>query len=130
MITPFSLAVPQSALDEVYSRVNRYPWHDMPDIGGWGYGTDTGYMKELCRYWVSEFDWRRSEYEINRYDNFMTSIDGIDIHFIHEKGSGPKPRPLLISHGWPGSVVEFLGIIAIDLIFATAPVEFTHPISA
>mgnify|MGYP001161394425 FL=1 len=111
MITPFSLAVPQSALDEVYSRVNRYPWHDMPDIGGWGYGTDTGYMKELCRYWVSEFDWRRSEDEINRYDNFMTSIDGIDIHFIHEKGSGPKLRPLLISHGWPGSVVEFLGII-------------------
>jgi len=67
-------------------------------------------MKEISKYWVSKFDWRKHEREINKLPNFIAEVDNIDIHFIHEKGSGSKPMPLLISHGWPGTVVEFLHI--------------------
>ena len=111
MIREFNLAISEKTLNEVYARVQRYPWQALPDHSGWDLGTDTAYLKELCRYWVSDFDWYRHENEINRFDNFVARIDDIDIHFIHEKGSGPNPHPLLISHGWPGSVVEFLEVI-------------------
>lgn len=83
----------------------------MPDDGGWAYGTNLDYMKELCRYWIDEFDWRQQEAAINRFSHFTAPVDGIELHFIHEKGSGPEPLPLIISHGWPGSIVEFLDII-------------------
>ena len=83
----------------------------MPDDGGWVYGTNLDYMKELCSYWVEDFNWQRQERAINRFSHFIAPVNGIDLHFIHEKGSGPKPLPLLISHGWPGSIVEFLDII-------------------
>jgi microsomal epoxide hydrolase len=83
----------------------------MPDDGGWTYGTNLDYMKEISKYWIDKFDWRKTEEKINKFQNFKSSIDGIDIHFIHEKGSGTNPKPLLLSHGWPGSIVEFLHII-------------------
>ena len=110
-IRPFELAVPDETLAQIRERVAAYPWHEMPDDGGWDYGTNLDYLRELCAYWVESFDWRAQEAAINRFDHFTAPIDGIDIHFIHEKGSGPAPLPLLISHGWPGSVVEFLEII-------------------
>jgi microsomal epoxide hydrolase len=68
-------------------------------------------MKEISNYWVNKFNWRKMEEKINKFQNFKTNIDGIDIHFIHEKGSGSNPKPLLLSHGWPGSILEFLHII-------------------
>lgn len=108
---PYTVAVPQDALDYIRKRVHEYPWHEMPDDGGWGYGTNLDYMKEFCQYWVSEFDWREQEAKINRFSNFKALVDGIDLHFIYEKGSGRNPKPLIISHGWPGTVVEFLDII-------------------
>ena len=83
----------------------------MPDDGGWAYGANLEYMKELCAYWLDEFDWRVQEAAINRFAHFIAPVDGIDLHFVHEKGSGPAPMPLIISHGWPGSIVEFLKII-------------------
>jgi len=83
----------------------------MPDDGGWEYGTNLPYMQSLCDYWVKEFDWRKQESQINRFSHFKVPVDGIDIHFIHEKGSGANPRPLIISHGWPGTIVEFLEFI-------------------
>jgi len=83
----------------------------MPDDGGWAYGTHLGYMKELCAYWLNEFDWRKQEAAINRFSHFIAPVQGIDLHFIQEKGDGPSPLPLIISHGWPGSIVEFLDII-------------------
>ena len=115
-IRPFTLHVPDETLAEIRARVAAYPWHEMPDDGGWGYGTNLDYLKELCAYWVEEFDWRKQEAAINRFDHFIAPVEGIDLHFIQEKGTrkengGPAPLPLLISHGWPGSVVEFLEII-------------------
>ena len=110
-IHPFRINVPDETLDRIRTRVAEYPWHEMPDDGGWAYGTNLDYMKELCAYWLDEFDWRKHEAQINRFSHHMAEVDGIDLHFIHEKGSGPAPLPLIISHGWPGSVVEFLDII-------------------
>lgn len=110
-IQPFELHVPDETLVNIRSRVSGFPWHEMPDDGGWAYGANLDYMKELCAYWVEEFDWRTQEAAINRFSHFKAAVDGIDLHFIHEKGSGTNPMPLIISHGWPGSVVEFLDVI-------------------
>ncbi len=111
MIKPFKVEISEETLNNIYFKVKNYPWHEMPDDGGWNYGTNLNYMKNFSKYWVEEYDWKTTEEKINKFKNFKTNIDGIDIHFIHEKGSGFKPKPLLLNHGWPGSIVEFLNII-------------------
>jgi len=111
VIHPFRIDVPDKTLEQIRTQVANYPWHEMPDDGGWAYGTHLGYMKELCAYWLNEFDWRKQEAAINRFSHFIAPVQGIDLHFIQEKGDGPSPLPLIISHGWPGSIVEFLDII-------------------
>ena len=111
MVKPFKVNISDQIIKDIYDKVKKYPWHEMPNDGGWKYGTNLDYMKEISKYWVCEFDWRKHEKEINKFPNFIAKVDDIDIHFIHEKGSGPKPMPLLISHGWPGTIVEFLHII-------------------
>ena len=110
-VTPFHYKVPENVLKNILLRVSDYPWHEMPDDGGWDYGTNLGYLKELCTYWVDKFDWRTQEEKINSFSNFKASVDGIDLHFIFEEGSGKNPTPLIISHGWPGSVAEFFDLI-------------------
>ena len=111
MIKPFKVEISNEILQNINSKVKNYQWHEMPDDGGWDYGTNLDYMKEFAKYWSSKFDWKKTEEKINKFRNFKTNIDGIDIHFIHEKGSGSNPKPLLLNHGWPGSIVEFLDII-------------------
>ena len=111
MIKPFKIDIPVKELKEIYSKVKNYPWHEMPEDGGWEYGTNLNYMKEISNYWVKDFNWKKHEAEINKFSNFKTNVDNIEIHFIHEKGSGRNPTPLLLMHGWPGSVIEFLHII-------------------
>ncbi len=108
---PFTIHFPDQALADIRSRIAAFPWHEMPDDGGWAYGTNLDYMKDLCAYWHDSFDWRAREADLNTLQHFKVPIDGIDIHFIHERGSGPAPTPLIITHGWPGSVVEFRHII-------------------
>ena len=108
---PFSLDVPKKTIAEIRARVAAFPWHEMPDDGGWEYGVNLDYMREFCAYWVDGFDWFKQQDAINRFDHFTAAVDGIDLHFIHEKGSGESARPLIISHGWPGSVVEFIDVI-------------------
>lgn len=107
----FRVEVPDETLAHIRAAVAGYRWHEMPDDGGWAYGTNLDYLKSLCAYWVDEFDWRKQEAAINRFSHFVSPVQGIDVHFIHEKGSGPAPMPLIISHGWPGSIVEFLNVI-------------------
>ena len=110
-VTPFHFKVPEDILKNILCRVTDYPWHEMPDDGGWDYGTNLEYLKELCNYWVDKFDWRTQENKINSFSNFKATVDGIDLHFIFEEGSGENPTPLIISHGWPGSVAEFFDLI-------------------
>lgn len=110
-MTPYNFHVPDDVLEDIKTRVRDYPWHEMPDDGGWDYGTNMDYLKELCAYWVDGFDWRAQEAQINSFSNFKAPVDGVDMHFIREEGSGPNPMPLMISHGWPGSVAEFFNLI-------------------
>ena len=107
----FKVEISQETLQNINSKVKNFQWHEMPDDGGWEYGTNLEYMKEFAIYWINKFNWRKTEEKINKFKNFKTNVDGIDIHFIHEKGSGSNPKPLLLNHGWPGSIIEFLDII-------------------
>ena len=111
MIKPFKLSVPQKTLNDIYSKVRKYPWKNIQNMAGWEHGTNYKYLKEISKYWVTKFNWRKQEKKINSFYNFLTKVDGINIHFIKEKGSGSNPIPLMILHGWPGSFVEFLDII-------------------
>lgn len=111
MITPFKIQIADDTLSAIRQRVSDFQWHEMPDDGGWGYGTNLEYMKELCAYWVDEYDWRKHEKFMAQFSHFKTPVDGMDIHFIWEKGSGENPLPLLISHGWPGSFFESMGLV-------------------
>ena len=110
-IHPFRIDVPETDLQQIRSRVLAFPWHAIPQLEGWEYGSNLAYMRELCSYWVNEFDWRKQEDAINKFPQFKARIDGADVHFIYEKGSRANSEPLLISHGWPGSVTEFRNII-------------------
>lgn len=110
-IRPFRINVPDETLGHIRRRVAAYRWHEMPEDGGWGYGTNLDYMKSLCAYWLEAFDWRKQEAALNRFSHFLAPAEDIDIHFIHEKGSGSAPLPLIVSHGWPGSVAEFMNFI-------------------
>jgi microsomal epoxide hydrolase len=111
MIKPFKLNIPEKTLQEIYTKVKNYQWHEMPEEGGWKDGSNLDYMKEISSYWVKDFNWRKHETKINKFTNITTIVDDIEMHFIHEKGSGSNPTPLLLMHGWPGSIVEFLHII-------------------
>jgi microsomal epoxide hydrolase len=111
MVKPFKVEIPNSLIQEIKNKVKKYPWHEMPSEGGWKYGTNLDYMKEISNYWVNDFDWSKHQEEINKFSNFISKVEEMDIHFIHEKGSGTNPTPLLLMHGWPGSIVEFIHII-------------------
>ena len=111
ILKTFKIDVCQRDLNFIYKKVSEYPWHEMPSDGGWQFGTNVDFMKDLCKYWVEQFDWKRQEDKINLFDNFTAEVDGIEVHFIYERGSGSKPKPLIISHGWPGSIIEFIEII-------------------
>ena len=111
LIHPFKLDVPEATLQRIRTRIEEFPWHEMPVDGGWEYGSNLDYMKALCRYWLDEYNWKQHETEINQFPHYIAEVDGLDLHFIHEKGSGENPMPLLISHGWPGSVMEFKELI-------------------
>ena len=110
-VQPFQFYVADDVLEAIKERVATYPWHEMPNDGGWDYGTNMDYLKELCAYWVNEFDWRAQEKRLNSFSHFIAPIDDIRMHFIYEQGSGDAPMPLMISHGWPGSVAEFFNLI-------------------
>lgn len=104
---PFQLNVPDAALDDLHDRLSRTRWPETPPLEPWSTGTSVAYLQELVGYWRDRFDWRAQEAALNRFRQFTVPLAGIDLHFIHEPGQGPSPLPLLLSHGWPGSVVEF-----------------------
>jgi pimeloyl-ACP methyl ester carboxylesterase len=110
-IHPFNIAIPQATLDDLNARLAHTHWPDEVEGAGWDYGTNLGYLKELVAYWQHEFDWRAQEKKLNQFAQFRADIDGMGIHFIHERGRGPNPLPIVITHGWPSSFFEMLKII-------------------
>ena len=109
--TPFTIEIPDSVLEDLRSRLERTRWPDeLPGVG-WEYGSNMDYIKELVEYWKNDFDWRKQEELINSFSHFKAPVDGRDVHFIHEKGKGPNPLPLVITHGWPGTFFEMHKVI-------------------
>lgn len=110
-ITPFRIDVPQADLDDLRDRLARTRWPDQLPGVGWDYGIPLDYVKELASYWRQEYDWRVHEARLNEFGQFTTTIDGQRIHFLHVRSALPEALPLIITHGWPGSVAEFMNII-------------------
>ena len=110
-IRPFIVDVPEPVLEDLRARLRRTRYPDEIPGSDWDYGTNSGYLKELVTYWTEEFDWREQERQINEFDHFKTNIDGLDIHFIHQRSPIADATPVLISHGWPGSFLEFAKVI-------------------
>jgi pimeloyl-ACP methyl ester carboxylesterase len=108
---PFRVDVPQATIDRILNRVRETRWPDRLETSDWRYGANWDYMKELAEYWTTHFDWRKAEANLNRYPQFLARVGDFDIHFYHVKGRGAKPVPLILTHGWPGSVFEFLEAI-------------------
>jgi len=105
------IQIAAEVLDDLRERLRRVRWPDEIPDAGWRYGTDLNYMKDLVAYWRDIYDWRKHEALLNEFKHFSVPLAGIDLHLIHEPGVGPKPLPLLLSHGWPGSVWEFHQLI-------------------
>jgi len=110
-IEPFRIAVPDSVLSDLRERLARTRLPDEIPGSGWGYGTELAYLRELVGYWRERYDWRAAEARLNALPQFRAEVGGLGIHFIHVRGKGPRPFPLVITHGWPGSVAEFADII-------------------
>jgi pimeloyl-ACP methyl ester carboxylesterase len=110
-IRPFTIHVPDAVLADLKARLKNPRVPDALNGDGWTYGTDTGYLKQLVAYWRDRFDWRAQERALNQFEQFTTSIDGLTIHFLHRRSKQAHAFPLLITHGWPGSFVEFAKVI-------------------
>lgn len=110
-ITPFRIDVPQADLDDLRDRLARTRWPDQLPGVGWDYGIPLDYVRGLASYWREEYDWRVHEARLNGFGQFTTTIDGQRIHFLHVRSDSSDALPLIITHGWPGSVVEFMNII-------------------
>src|SRR5580704_12076978 len=107
----FTIAVPDEVLTDLRERLARTRLSGEVANSGWTYGTNLAYLKELLEYWRTRYDWRAHEREMNRFSHFMADAGGCSVHFIHQPGRGPNPKPLLLLHGWPGTVYEFQQII-------------------
>jgi pimeloyl-ACP methyl ester carboxylesterase len=108
---PFRVEVPDPVLSDLQARLELTRWDDDFANDGWEYGTNTAYLRQLASYWIEGYDWRAHEQAINTYPQFRTEIDGIPIHFIHVRGKGPRPKPLILSHGWPWTFWEYRKVI-------------------
>jgi epoxide hydrolase len=110
-IKPFRIDVSDGELDDLRDRLARTRWPDeLPGVG-WSYGVALDYVKEMAEYWRTSFDWRKQEARLNEFPQFTTVIDGANIHFLHVRSPEPKAFPLILTHGWPGSVAEFIDVI-------------------
>jgi len=108
---PFRIAIPQADLDDLHRRLDNTRW--AADFGNedWHYGVEAGWLREMVHYWRHEFDWRAQEAAINAFPHYRIELEGVPIHFVHVRGKGPKPVPLLLTHGWPWTFWDYRGLI-------------------
>lgn len=104
---PFKIAIPSSTVDRILRRVKDTRWPDRLESSDWRYGANWDYMKALAEYWTTKYDWRKAEARLNRFPQYIARVGEYDVHFYHVRGKGPRPIPLVLTHGWPGSVFEF-----------------------
>jgi pimeloyl-ACP methyl ester carboxylesterase len=115
-VRDFRIETPQADLDDLRERLHRTRWPDPSTVEGWTQGVPLDYAQDLCAYWADGYDWRRVEAELNAHPQFMTGLDGggddsVDVHYLHVRSPHEDALPLILTHGWPGSIVEFLGVI-------------------
>ena len=110
-ITPFTINIPEAQLTDLRDRINNTRWVEEECVNDWSQGIPLTYVREIADYWANQYDWRKSEQYLNTFDHFQTNINDLDIHFIHQKSPHPDAYPLIITHGWPGSIVEFHKVI-------------------
>ncbi len=110
-VTPFTIRIQQAELDDLAARLDRVRWPDEETTEDWSQGIPLAYVHELVSYWREQYDWRRAEALLNSFDQFRTTVDGLGIHFLHVRSPHEQARPLLMTHGWPGSVLEFHKVI-------------------
>ena len=108
---PFRIEVPDAVLADLRRRLLATRWPDSVEDAGWDYGTDLAFMRELCAYWAADYDWRAHERALNELPQFLLNLSGRDVHFIHARGRGPKPLPLVVTHGWPSCFYEMHKIL-------------------
>lgn len=111
LIRPFTVAIPDSEINDLRQRLAKTRWPDPETVPDWSQGVRVENARALVHYWEHEYDWRRFERDLNRLPHFLTAIDGLDIHFIHVRSKNPDAMPLLLTHGWPGSLVEFVKLV-------------------
>jgi Epoxide hydrolase N terminus len=110
-LAPFRIDVPEDTLADLRDRLARTRWPGEVDDAGWDQGTNLAYLRALCGWWRDGFDWRAQERALNRLPQFRATVDGLGIHLVHVRGRGPSPFPLVITHGWPSSFVEFRKLV-------------------
>ena len=110
-IRPFKIAISDDTINDLKQRLANTRWPEKETVKDWSQGIPLAYTQEVCDYWLNSYDWRTREALLNRYPQFMTELNGLDIHFIHARSPHPQARPLLMTHGWPGSIVEFQKVI-------------------
>jgi epoxide hydrolase len=110
-LKPFRIDVPTEVLDDLHARLAHTRWPEAECVDDWSQGIPLAYTRELAAYWADDYDWRSREAALNRFDQFTTEIDGLDIHFIHQRSPHADAFPLVITHGWPGSIAEFQKVI-------------------
>ena len=110
-IRPFTIDVPDAAIDDLRNRLARTRWPEAEPVDDWTQGIPLAYTQELCDHWATDYDWRRCESALNRYDHFLTEIDGLDVHFMHIRSPHDNATPMIVTHGWPGSIIEFQKVI-------------------
>jgi pimeloyl-ACP methyl ester carboxylesterase len=110
-VTEFRIAIPDAELNDLRARLHAARWPERETVQDWSQGVPLAYLRELCAYWAGEYDWRATEARLNALPQFRTTIDGLAIHYLHVRSAQPDALPLIITHGWPGSIIEFLEVI-------------------
>ncbi len=110
-IEPFTIDVDQPLLDDLNARLRATRWPEHEVVDDWSQGTPLDYVRSLCEYWANDYDWSTRQTALNRFDQYTTTIDDLDIHFVHQRSPHPDATPLILTHGWPGSIVEFHKVI-------------------
>jgi hypothetical protein len=110
-VVPFRIDVPGTELADLRRRLRQTRWPEREPVADWSQGVPLAYRRELCEYWAEAYDWRFTEARLNAWPQFRAGVDGLPIHFIHVRSARPDALPLIITHGWPGSVIEFTKVI-------------------
>ena len=117
-IRPFKIHIDDAELDDLKRRLGATRWPDAQTVGDWSQGIPLDYVRTVCDYWAHQYDWRKTEARLNALSQFQTEIDGVDIYFLHIRSSRSDALPLVLTHGWPGSIIEQLKIIGFTILIS------------